>query len=153
MDPTDIACWQRIDERITTSGRLREEDLDHLRDCGVSTIINLALADSPGILRDEDKCVERRGMNYVHIPVPFPAPDEGHYSAFVDAMAEAEGEQVHVHCVMNWRVSAFLYRFNRDVAGMDEPSARALMQQQWSPEESDHEDAPAWSAFIKARER
>jgi hypothetical protein len=49
---------------------------------------------------------------------------------------------------MNWRVSAFCYRWHRDAFGMPEAEARALMEQQWSPETDQHEDAPKWAAFI-----
>jgi hypothetical protein len=38
---------------------------------------------------------------------------------------------------MNWRVAAFFYRWHRDVAGMPEAQARALMARQWTPEGSD----------------
>ena len=50
---------------------------------------------------------------------------------------------------MNWRVSAFYYRLNRDFNGMDEEEARALMRQQWAPDESDDERAKIWAEFIK----
>ena len=48
---------------------------------------------------------------------------------------------------MIWRVSAFFYRYNR-ACGMPEGEARALMEQQWSPETNGHPDAPTWAAFI-----
>jgi predicted RNA polymerase sigma factor len=80
--------------------------------------------------------------------VPFDAPEERHFAAFRDAMAGADDAPVHVHCILNWRVSAFLYRYNRDVAGMAEADAQAIMRHQWWPPESDHKDAPAWATFI-----
>ena len=36
---------------------------------------------------------------------------------------------------------------------MPEAEARALMEQQWSPETNDHPDAPAWAAFIEPRDK
>jgi protein tyrosine phosphatase (PTP) superfamily phosphohydrolase (DUF442 family) len=86
-------------------------------------------------------------LRYTHIPVPFDAPGEEHYRAFAAAL-EADDEAVHVHCIMNWRVSAFFYRYHRDACGMPEAEARALMERQWSPETNGHEDAPTWAAFI-----
>jgi hypothetical protein len=41
---------------------------------------------------------------------------------------------VHVHCIANYRVSAFIYRWRRDVLGMDEVKARAEMEVIWYPE-------------------
>ena len=68
-------------------------------------------------------------------------------AAFVEALEAADGP-VHVHCIANWRVSAFFYRYHRDACGMAEPEARALMERQWSPETSDYPGAPPWAALI-----
>ena len=86
------------------------------------------------------------GIGYTHIPVPFAAPEEAHYAAFVEALEAAEAP-VHVHCIMNWRVSAFFYRWNRE-RGMDEAEARRQMEAIWSPEDNNHPAAPAWAAFV-----
>ena len=150
-DPADIPCWQRLNERTTTSGRIAETDVARLSAIGVRHVINLALADSPGGLADEDKLIAAAGLRYTHIPVPFDAPEEHHFQAF-RAAYDAEAEPVHIHCIMNWRVSAFFYRYNRDNKGMNEGEARDLMAQQWSPEASDNEHAPAWARFIALRD-
>ncbi|HMO68950.1 MAG TPA: protein tyrosine phosphatase family protein [Novosphingobium sp.] len=143
-DPEDIACWQRLDARITTSGRLNAADPQRLAAAGVGRVINLALADSPGALADEAALVAASGMDYRHIPVRFDAPQEADYAAFVAALEEDEAP-VHVHCIMNWRVSAFFYRYNR-ARGMAGAEARALMERQWRPEDSEH---PVWADFIR----
>ncbi|MDE8653963.1 beta-lactamase hydrolase domain-containing protein [Novosphingobium album (ex Liu et al. 2023)] len=149
-DPEDIACWQRIDARLTTSGRLKESDVARLAAIGVERAINLALDDSPGALVGEAALMARAGIAYTQIPVPFDAPDEAHFAAFRAAMEAAGDAVVHVHCIMNWRVSAFLYRYHREARGMAEDEARALMERHWSPGTSTHKDAPAWAAFIAA---
>ena len=146
-DPDDIPCWQRLDDRTTTSGRIAAGDIARLSAIGVRHIINLALAESPGGLADEDRLIAAAGLRYTHIPVPFDAPEEHHFQAF-RAAYDADEEPVHVHCIMNWRVSAFFYRYNRDVRGLDEGAARGLMEQQWSPETNGNEHAPAWSRFV-----
>ncbi|MDE2561430.1 MAG: hypothetical protein KGL48_04210 [Sphingomonadales bacterium] len=146
-DPTDIRGWQRLDERTTTSGRLEAADVDRLAAIGVARVINLALADHPEALADEGERLTARGIAYTHIPVPFDAPDEAHFAAFRAALDEGEGA-VHVHCIMNWRVSAFFYRLNRDHRAMDEGAARALMHAQWAPETSEDPRAATWARFI-----
>ena len=145
-DPEHIACWQRLDARTTTSGRLAAEDVSALTKIGVRHVINLALADSPGALADEAELMARAGLRYTHIPVPFDAPGESHYHAFRTAYL-AESEAVHVHCIMNFRVSAFFYRYNIE-CGIAEREARALMERQWSPETNGQKDAPVWAQFI-----
>ena len=151
-DPDDILAWQRLSERITTSGRLQEHDPARLAQIGVRHVIYLAMADHPEALPDAECALAAQGIGYTHIPVPFAAPEEAHYEAFANALEAADGP-VHVHCIMNWRVSAFCYRYNRDACGMPEAEARALMEQQWSPEENGHPDAPKWAAFIGKQER
>ena len=150
-DPDDIAGWQRLDARTTTSGRIAASDIARLGVLGVSHVINLALEDTPGSLADEAALMAAAGLRYSHIPVPFGAPDDAHYQSFcaaIESSSEPAPEPVHVHCIMNWRVSAFFYRYNRDVRGMEEAAARALMEHHWSPETSEHPDAPAWAHFI-----
>ena len=49
---------------------------------------------------------------------------------------------VHVRCIANYPVSAFFYRYRRDVLGMDEAKARADMEQIWHPE-------GVWARFIR----
>ena len=145
-DPRDIPAWQRLSDRVTTSGRLQARDLSRLKAIGVCHVVNLALADSPGALAREGALAAAEGLRYTHIPVPFDAPEEAHYQAFRAAI-ERERDPVHVHCIMNWRVSAFFYRYHRE-RGMPEAEARALMEQQWSPDSVAHKDGPAWTRFI-----
>lgn len=140
-DPTDIPNWRRIDNRITTSGQPGEAQLAALQKLGVTTIINLGLHTHEKALPDEAASAAALGMKYVHIPVPFDAPSEADYNKFVQAMKAAEAETVHVHCIANMRVSAFLYRYRRDVLGMSEAASRAIMDTLWRP-------GGVWAQFI-----
>ncbi len=143
----DIRAWQRMTEEVTTSGRITADDVPRLAQIGVRHVINLALAEHPEALANEAGLLADAGIAYTHIPVPFDAPTDAHFDAFVAAL-EAGAMPLHVHCIMNWRVAAFLYRYNRDHLGMDEAAARALMEQQWSPANNPLPDAPAWARFI-----
>lgn len=145
-DPSDIACWQRLDARTTTSGRLAAGDPARLAAIGVRHVINLAPADSSGALAHENALLAAHAIAYTHIPVPFDAPRLAHYEAFRAAL-DAGPHPVHVHCIMNWRVSAFFYRYHRE-RGEDAVAARARLERQWSPETHPHKDAPAWARFI-----
>jgi uncharacterized protein (TIGR01244 family) len=150
-DPDDIRGWQRLGPATTTSGRLEEHDPARLAAIGVRHVINLATDDSPEALAGEGDTLAALGIAYTHIPVPFDAPGEDHFDAFVAALDAAQGP-VHVHCIMNWRVAAFYYRRNR-MAGMGESEATALMRQQWDPRRSDDPRARVWAEFLAAGER
>ena len=150
-DPADIRGWQRLSADVTTSGRLEEHDVARLAALGVKQVVNLALDSHPEALADEAGKFAAQGIAYAHIPVPFDAPDEAHFEAF-RAAVEAGPQPVHVHCIMNWRVSAFFYRLHRDHHGMAEPKARALMLQQWEPDAADKPEWAAWAQFIAAKD-
>jgi uncharacterized protein (TIGR01244 family) len=145
-DPTHIRAWHRLDDATTTSGRIEAGDVARLATLGVAHVINLALADHPEALADEAALLASAGIAYTHIPVPFDAPGEDHLAAFRAALEDGP-HPVHVHCIMNWRVSAFFYRVHI-ARGMDPIEARALMQRHWTPESSDNPHAPAWAAFV-----
>lgn len=148
-DPVNIRAWQQLDARTTTSGKLEEKDVARLAAIGVKHVINLALDDHPEALANEAALLAGHGVAYTHIPVPFEAPQASHFEAFQTALDAAGGAPVHVHCIMNFRVSAFFYRLNRDHRGMPEPQARALMEQQWWPDTANDPRAAAWAQFIK----
>jgi len=149
-DPADIRGWQRLGSEITTSGRLEAHDVARLAALGVKRVVNLALDSHPDALADEGAELAAEGIGYTHIPVPFDAPEEAHFAAFRAALEQGP-RPVHVHCIMNWRVSAFFYRLHRDHQGMPEDEARALMQQQWEPDRSDRPEWAVWADFIAPR--
>ncbi len=148
-DPDDIRAWQRLDERTTTSGKLENRDVARLATIGVKHVINLALDTHPDALDNEGAKLAAAGIGYTHIPVPFDAPDGTHFDAFRATLEEIGNAPVHVHCIMNWRVSAFYYRLHRDHLGMDEAQARALMEVQWAPDKSDRPETKVWAEFIR----
>src|SRR4029077_20690041 len=92
-------------------------------------------------LPDEAASVAQLGMTYIHIPVDFQNPTEQDFEQFCAVMEQLKEVPVHVHCIANARVSAFFYRYRRDVLGMDETQARAEMEAVWQPE-------GVWATFI-----
>ncbi len=146
-DPEHLACWQRMSQEITTSGHLEATDVAAL---GVRHVINLAMGNHPQVLPDAAERFAALGIGYTHIPVPFDAPQDSHFHAFSKAI-EAAPRPLHVHCIMNWRVSAMFYRWHRDVLNMATGEARALMARQWEPETTDYPGAEAWAKFITPR--
>ncbi len=143
----EIHNWLRLDGRVTTSGQPTEAQLVQIRDLGVLHVVNLGLHTHDKALKDERSSVEALGMRYGHIPVDFTNPTEDDFGLFCAMMRQHDQAPIHVHCIANFRVSAFLYRFRRDVSGEDEAVARADMEKVWKPD-------GVWEAFTtKDRER
>ena len=46
-------------------------------------------------------------MTYIHIPVDFEKPTDRDFDQFCSAMEQLKEVPVHVHCIANYRVSAF----------------------------------------------
>jgi len=140
-DPTHIPVWRRLNGELTTSGQPTEDDLRALSALGVEHVINLALHTHERALPDEAGSVTALGMTYSHIPVAFDAPTEEDFRRFCAVMQSTAGAKVHVHCIVNARVSAFLYRYRRDVLGMEEQLARQEMESVWQP-------GGVWASFF-----
>ena len=143
-DPIDITNWRRLDARTTTSGQPTEAQLEAIADLGVTHVVNLALHTHEKALADEAASVTARGMTYTHIPVEFTQPTEADFARFCAVMVKIGEAMVHVHCIANYRVSAFFYRYRRDVLGWAEAAARADMDAIWRPE-------GVWATFIAGR--
>ena len=123
------------------SGMRTEEQLAEICALGVRHVVNLALHTHEKALPDEAASVSRLGMTYIHIPVDFQNPTDQDFDQFCSAMEQLKDVPVHVHCIANYRVSAFFYRYRRDVLGMDEAEARADMEDVWHPE-------GVWATFV-----
>ena len=146
-DPVDIRAFQRRADGITTSGKLEPHDPARLAAIGVGHVINLALDSHPEALADEAALLAAHGIAYTHIPVPFDAPTHDHVTALRTALGAHPGP-THVHCIMNWRVSAFLYLLDR-AAEVPEAEARAQLAKVWNPLESDDPRFAPWRALLE----
>lgn len=146
-DPTFIRAWQRLSDRVTTSGMPQPGELRFLADVGVRRVIDLTPHDHPEAMADEEQLLGELGIEYVQVPVPFDEANDFYYSRFVE-MLEASNVPTHLHCVANHRVSCFFYRYHLE-RGMAEPDARQLMRAHWEPDASDHPVAAPWKAFVE----
>jgi protein tyrosine phosphatase (PTP) superfamily phosphohydrolase (DUF442 family) len=136
-----ILNWHPLDARVTTSGQPSEAELELLQSLGIRHVINLGLHSHEKALPDEAGTLAGLGLGYSHIPVPFLAPAEADFAQFravFEAMADVP---VHVHCIMNYRVSAFFYRYRRQMLGWNAAQALPDLLKIWQP-------TPVWGAFI-----
>ena len=141
-DPDEIHNWRRLDERLTTSGQPTEAQLASLPALGVRHVVNLGLHTHEKALADEAASVAALGMAYTHQPVDFQQPTAADLAAFYETMDRLQGQVIHVHCIANYRVSAFLYRYRIDVLGWPEEKARTDLDAIWRPE-------GVWQALVE----
>ncbi len=108
-DLTDIYHFEQITPRIGCSGQPTADQFALIAQADYAAVINLALADSDNALPNEGSLVTAQGMSFQHIPVRFDAPTLADLKTFFGVMRALTPRKVWVHCVVNARVSAFLY--------------------------------------------
>ncbi len=146
MTTTDgILNWRRWTQNITLSGQPTEDQLALLRAEGVTHIINLGPHTNKGALPNEPASVAALGMDYIYIPVDFDAPTDDDFTSFCEKLDALCGVSIHVHCIYNARVSAFMYRRAKDGLGGDVGAAFVLMDGIWRPGDD-------WATFIDSKD-
>ena len=136
--------FRAIDDAVSTSGLLSEEQLAQLRASGYEAVINLLPHDSQYAIKNEESIVIGQGLDYLYVPVDFAAPTEQDYAAFVKAMQSCQGRtKVLIHCAANYRVSAFYSIYAYEYLGWPASRAWRHIESIWSPLEN-----PPWDQFI-----
>ena len=82
---------------------------------------------------EEGNIVASLGMAYIHLPVPFEKPEPHCLRKFMAVMEALEGEKVFVHCALNARVSAFMYKYLTERKGFSEEDATSPLLKAWRP--------------------
>ena len=134
-DLEQIRNYVQLLDRVATSGQPEAHQFKLISREGYTTVINLAMPDHPDSIPNEGEIVTELGMTYVHLPVPFDAPLRAHVRKFCLLLDSVGEEQVWVHCIMNYRVSAFMWHYLTSVVGMDELEARSPMFDHWKPDD------------------
>jgi protein tyrosine phosphatase (PTP) superfamily phosphohydrolase (DUF442 family) len=146
--PVDIAPldsirnWMPISDQLFTGGQIANEQVPLLAEKGVQTVINLATPRQE-VNGQEGFHVASAAMTYVNIPVVWQEPTLEDVDQFFRVMKANEGRTVYVHCVANFRGSAFTFLYRVLVEGVPEEEARKNMEAIWDPV-----DYPAWDALI-----
>ena len=137
-----IRNWMPISDVLFTGGQIANEQAPLLAEKGVQTVINLATP-RQDLNGEEGFHVASAGMTYVNIPVEWQNPTLDDVHQFFQVMKANEGRSVFVHCVANFRGSAFTFLYRVLVEGVPEEEARRAMESIWNPVEYD-----AWNELI-----
>ena len=136
-----ITNYLQISDRIVSSGQPEEHQFKSIAKANFEVIINLAMPNSENAIPEEGNIVTAHRMTYVHIPVPFDAPTIDHLRKFLKVMTAFSDHKVWAHCVVNYRVSAFLYHYQLIAQGATEEQARKVILPSWQPNE-------VWQRFM-----
>ena len=139
----DIYNFVQLTPRVGTSGQPTAEQFGAIAEAGYAAVINLAMPNSDNAIPLEGSIVASLGMDYIHIPVPWDAPDSDQLRRFIGVMRILAPKQVWVHCAMNLRVSAFMYHYLRRVEGLSEADSRSPILARWEPQME-----PIWRDFL-----
>jgi len=142
-DFNGITNFVQLTADVGTSGQPTRDQFEAIAKHGYAAVINLALPTSDHAIADEGSVVTGLGMSYFHIPVDFKNPTRDDLNTFIGTMRALEGRKVWVHCVMNLRVSAFMYHYLKVGRGYDEASARSPVLDRWEPKMDE-----VWAKFI-----
>ncbi len=131
---------------IGTSGQPTADQFRLIADSGYRLVVNLALPSSDHALANEGSLVTGLGMSYWHLPVDFDAPTLDELGLFCRTLEAWRGQKVWVHCVVNARVSAFMFQYLTQVRGVAPKAATSPLLEKWEPKM----DA-IWKAFLTLR--
>lgn len=138
----EIINYIQINENIATSGQPTREQFRQIANEGYEFVINLAVAHSEGRIEKEDEIVSDLEMNYIHIPVEFKEPTLQNLKDFIQILSSLSQRKVWVHCIMNYRVSAFMYVYHKYILQTPFDNIDLSVFEEWSPDEQ-------WQAIMK----
>ena len=130
----DVINFFQITDTIGTGGQPSVSQLYDIAQNGYNVVINLATHNSENAIENEGSIVASLGMTYIHIPVPFEAPTPEHLRKFFGFMNELSEEKIFVHCAVNARVSAFVFKYLTMEMKMQAEEATTPLLAQWLPQ-------------------
>ncbi|MES9854836.1 MAG: protein tyrosine phosphatase family protein [Candidatus Thiodiazotropha sp. L084R] len=142
MAVEEITNYICVSDRIASSGQPREFEFKDIAQAGFEVVINLAMPNSENAIPEEGYIVTARKMQYIHIPVPFEAPTSVNIRDFISVMNAYNDKKVWVHCVVNYRASAFLFLYMKLVNNCTTEVARKVILESWKPND-------VWMRFME----
>lgn len=137
-----IRNYAQLNDRIGTAGQPKKDQFQLIAEHGFETVINIAMPEHADSIDNEASLVTRLGMNYIHLPVPFDCPKIHHLQQFCRLLQAQQQRRLFIHCIMNYRVSVFIYHYLIAVEGYAQQDARSPIFARWEIE-------PEWQAMME----
>jgi protein tyrosine phosphatase (PTP) superfamily phosphohydrolase (DUF442 family) len=138
----EIINFLKINDNIYTAGQPEESEFPQLESLNIKTVINLALPTTEGAIKNEAEIVTLMGITYIQIPVEFKGPQLSELKKFYKAMELCLNEPVFIHCMLNMRVSVFMYLYRINILRESLNDAWNDVLKIWVPDQ-------IWTLFIK----
>jgi protein tyrosine phosphatase (PTP) superfamily phosphohydrolase (DUF442 family) len=132
----EIKNFHHVSDSLGSAGQPTAEQFRAVKEAGYEVVINLAPSEAQNALKNEREVVEGLGLKYVHIPVVWTAPKAEDAERFFAAMDAAKGKKLFVHCIANYRASAFVYLYRVTRLGVSEEEAARDLHALWKPNET-----------------
>jgi hypothetical protein len=99
------------------------------------------MPDSSFTIENEGYIVTSLRMAYFHIPVPFDAPEKKHLILFLKLLTALDDKKVWVHCAKNYRVSAFMFHYQKLMYKLTGNRLESTVFEKWQPND-------IWQQFL-----
>ena len=141
-DLSKVFNYHNIDNLFATSGQPNAYQLKLIAENGYDAVINLAPNSVfEGSVINEAEILTANKVKYIHIPVNFNKPKDEDFLKFVNCLEENEDKKIWIHCAANMRVSAFVYKYRRDILKLEDSEIIEDMNLIWSPNN-------VWGSFL-----
>ena len=137
-----IDNYYNVPNLYKSSGQPSKRQLKLLAKKGYQIIINLAPNTIiNGRILNEAEILRLQKVKYIHIPVDFKNPTKADFRKFVLNIEKYKDEKIWVHCAANMRVSAFTYKYRRDILKLAHKDIIGDLEAIWIPDK-------VWSSFL-----
>ena len=138
-----IFNYYKVPGLFETSGQPNNKQLISIANGGYEAVINLAPNTTiEGRIINEEGILKSNNITYIHIPVDFNNPLDEDFNKFVAALEQNKHKKIWVHCAANMRVSAFVFKYRRDVLGLSPKNIEEDLEAIWVPNKT-------WSSFLE----
>ncbi len=139
----NIKNYIKISDAISTSGQPTKKQFKNIAKNDFDVVINLAMHNK-GALKKEDKIVTKNNMKYYHIPIVWKDPSIDDLKLFLSTLKilQDEGKKVFIHCIMNYRVSVFIYKYKKHI--LKKKNVKLKAPKEYKPNKK-------WKAILKTK--
>ena len=142
-----IYNYHRVKGFFDTSGQPSKEQLELIAREGYKAVINLApnsLIESS--VFNEKEILSNANVEFIHIPVDFKQPKQENFDEFVAQVLKFKNEKIWIHCAANMRVSAFVYKYRREILNLPHNEIVDDLKTVWIPNKN-------WRSFLNLPSR